>query len=577
MEHDEVPGTARAGRGGRLGQVGQGARHLARAGAGRVRRAATADGAGESGMSALLGAHALHSAGDALLAVALAGTVFFSVPLGEARDRVALYLLLTLLPFSLLVPIAGPLLDRLRHGRRDVLAVTTGARGLVAWSMAGLTASIGLYPLALAALVLSRAYGVARSAALPRVRPPGVSPVKANARMNVAAVASASVAASVGAGVGALFGAGWVLRLAGVVLLAGAVVALKLPPQVDEERAPQAERAPAYRLLEGPVEVQRALVTAVALRGLAGLLTVFLAFLLKGEGAAPVVVATVLGAAVAGQLLGTGLASRLPEHVTARLTLASLVVPAAACLVTAVMGGPVLAAVSAGLTGLSYALSKFALDAVLQGAVPTVSTSGAFARSETGLQLSWALGGGLALLLPTVATVGFAVAAGVPLLGVVAGARVAAGRNVVPQRAGRQQPGDDGPHPAHDPAQRDDTVVVRSQRRDDRDDTVVVRVVRDDPDDTVGVRPGRLDLDDTVVVRAVGEDPDDTVVVRPSRADDDVAPRVVGRRRPRRPVEQPTVPRPRDPRTERGSTLDRWRHQAGGPPPRPSRWRRDRS
>ena len=594
MEHDEVPRAARAGRGARLGQggarlgqggarLGQGAGRLARAGATRVRRAATADGAGESGMSALLGAHALHSAGDALLAVALAGTVFFSVPLGEARDRVALYLLLTLLPFSLLVPVAGPLLDRLRHGRRDVLAVSTGARGLVAWSMAGLTASIGLYPLALAALVLSRAYGVARSAALPRVRPPGMSPVKANARMNVASVASGSVAAAVGAGLGALVGAGWVLRLAGVVLLAGAVVALKLPTQVDEERAPRAERAPAYRLLEGPVEVQRALVTAVALRGLAGLLTIFLAFLLKGEGAAPLVVGTVLGAAVAGQLLGTGLASRLPEHVTARLTLASLVVPAAACLVTAVVGGPVPAAVSAGLTGLSYALSKFALDAVLQGAVPPVSTSGAFARSETGLQLAWALGGGLALLLPTAATVGFAVAAGVPLLGVVAGARASAGRSVLPRRGSRQEA------PGHDagPARGDgdaDTVVVRAQRRDDRDDTVVVRVVHDDPDDTVVVRPGRLDRDETVVVRAVGDDPDDTVVMRPSRAGDGQPPRGVGQpprgigqRRPRRPVDEPRVPRPRDPRTERGSTLDRWRHQAGGPPPRPSRWRRDPS
>ena len=74
----------------------------------RLRRAAAADGAGESGLSALLGVHALHSAGDALVTVALAGTVFFSVPLGEARGRVALYLVLTLLPFSLLVPVAGP-------------------------------------------------------------------------------------------------------------------------------------------------------------------------------------------------------------------------------------------------------------------------------------------------------------------------------------------------------------------------------------------------------------------------------------------------------------------------------------
>ena len=397
----------------------------------RVRRAAGADGARESGLSALLGAHALHSAGDALITVALAGTVFFAVPLGQARGRVALYLLLTLLPFSLLVPIAGPVLDHFRHGRRNVLAATTAARGLVAWSMAGLTASLGLYPLALAVLVLSRAYGLARSAAMPRVRPAGVSLVAANARMNVAAVASASVAAGLGALVNAVVGVGWVLRLASVVLLAAAVFAVRLPAQVDEARIPRVRGTPRYRLLRAPAVVQRPLIAAVALRALAGLLTIFLAFLLKSEGAAAVVVGAVLGAAVAGQLLGTALASRLPERVTQRLTLASLAVPSLGCLAAAVLGGAVLAALAAGLTGLSYALSKFALDAALQTHVPIVSTSGAFARSETALQLAWALGGGLAVALPMVSTVGFAVAAAIPVLGVAAGARAAGGHPVL--------------------------------------------------------------------------------------------------------------------------------------------------
>jgi hypothetical protein len=84
----------------------------------RVRSAARADGADRSGLSSLLTVHALHAAGDALIAVSLAGTLFFSVPIGEARSRVALYLVLTMLPFALLVPVAGPVLDRFPHGRR---------------------------------------------------------------------------------------------------------------------------------------------------------------------------------------------------------------------------------------------------------------------------------------------------------------------------------------------------------------------------------------------------------------------------------------------------------------------------
>lgn len=395
---------------------------LPRVFAARMRAAAGADGADRSGLAALLWVHALHSAGDALVAVSLAGTLFFNVPLGQARGRVALYLVLTLLPFSLLVPVAGPLLDRLRHGRRNVLAVTSGARGLVAWSMAGLTASLGLYPLALAVLVLSRAYGVARSAATPRVRPPQVSLVAANARLNVAAVASASLAAAVGAGVSHVVGPSWTLRLASLVLLAAAVLALRLPAQVDEARVAYVA-APPYRLRAAATEVRRPLVAALALRALGGMLTIFLAFLLRSQGASGPVIAAVLGAAVAGQIAGTALASRLPERITRRLTLAALVAPAVVCLLTAVEGGPALAAAAAGFAGLGGSLSKFALDAALQTHVPAASTAGAFSRSETGLQLAWAAGGAVGVALPAYAWLGFGLAAAFPVAGLVIGAR----------------------------------------------------------------------------------------------------------------------------------------------------------
>ena len=74
----------------------------------RVRRATTAQGAGESGLAKVIELHAVSAAGDALVLLALANTVFFSVPVGEARGRVALYLLVTMLPFSILAPDPGP-------------------------------------------------------------------------------------------------------------------------------------------------------------------------------------------------------------------------------------------------------------------------------------------------------------------------------------------------------------------------------------------------------------------------------------------------------------------------------------
>jgi hypothetical protein len=385
----------------------------------RLRRAARAHGAEDSGMSALLGVHSLQAAGDALVAVALAGTLFFSVPLGQARGRVGLYLLLTLLPFSFLVPIAGPLLDRLRHGRRNVLAATAGGRGLLTWVMAGAIGGLGLYPLALGVLVLARAYGLARSAAMPRVRPEGMGLVQANARLNVAATAASSVAAAVGAAVAKTVGGTWVLYAASLLLLAAGVLALRLPAHVDEAPADASERPVPFLLRGGGPLLLAALGSAAALRAVAGLLTVFLAFLLRAHHASVWEVAGVVGAAALGQMAGTVGAARVARLSARGLTRLSPVLAAVTCLAAAVRPHGVLPALAAGVVAMVAATSKFGLDATLQRDVPARSVSTAFARSETALQLAWVLGAAVALVLPTTGSVGFAVAAVLAAAGAV--------------------------------------------------------------------------------------------------------------------------------------------------------------
>ena len=412
------------------------ARDLSRGAVRRVRAAARADGADRSGLSALLSVHALSAAGDALVAVALAGTLFFSVPLGEARTSVGLYLLLTMLPFALLVPVAGPLLDRFPHGRRNVLAAATGGRGLLTWVMAGATASLGLYPLALAVLVLSRAYGVARAAAVPRVRPDGVGLVSANARLNVAAVAASAAAAGVGSGIAALVGPSWVLRLASLLLLLGGVLSLRLPTHVDEAASPPATAAVRFRLSRSAAVLTGPLASAVALRALAGLLTVFLAFLLRAQGASGLLVGAVVAAAAVGQLAGTAGAARLPERASRTLGVAALLLPLLTCVLAALTGSDTWVVASAGAAGVSASLSKFSLDAAVQLHVAKRSISTAFARSETALQLAWVAGGAVALALPTSARAGFAVAAATPVLAVVLARRLALRAVVAGPRAG---------------------------------------------------------------------------------------------------------------------------------------------
>lgn len=371
-------------------------RGLPRRMATRLHAAASADGADRSGLAALLWTHALSAAGDALVAVSLATTAFFQVSASEARGKIALYLLLTLLPFSLLIPVAGPLLDRFPHGRRYVLASTTAGRGLVAWTLAGALASLSLYPQALVILVLARAYGVAKAAAVVRVRPPSLGLVAANARLNVASIASSGTAAVVGVVISNTLGTPWALRVAACVFLVGGAVALRLPSHVDDPRAAPGPAVP-FALRDAPRPVRRALVATVSLRSLSGLLTLGLAILLKAHHAHAVVVGLVLGAAVLGGLLGTGLASRLSAERTARITSIALLAPTLACLAAAVGGTTALRALAVGSVGLGASLGKYALDAALQSHVAPSQIGSAFAWSETSLQLGWALGGGIGL------------------------------------------------------------------------------------------------------------------------------------------------------------------------------------
>jgi hypothetical protein len=417
---------------------GAAAAALLRRGAGKVRAAANADGADRSGLASLLGTHALSSAGDALVAVSLASTTFFSVSATQARGKIALYLLLTLLPFALLVPVAGPLLDRFPHGRRNVLAVACAGRGLIAWTLAGSLASLGLYPQALAILVLQRAYGVARAAAVIRVRPPSLGLVATNARMNIASLASSGIAAAVGVAISRSgLGTGWVLRLAAVVFLAAGATALRLPSRVDDAHSPRANATEAakFEISTAPSPIRRALVATVSLRAISGLLTLGLAILLKSHKTSAPVVALILGAAVAGGLVGTALASRLSAERVARLTALALLAPTVTCLLAAVFGTTLFKALAIGFVGLGASLGKYALDAAMQAQVPARQTGSAFARSETALQLGWAFGGGLGLAVSlldasslglgvTGATaVCFAVATGMTIAGLVINAR----------------------------------------------------------------------------------------------------------------------------------------------------------
>ena len=232
--------------GGAARATGGAVRSGARAGAsvtrrtgGLVHKVTGASGAGRTGLSTLVELTAAGGAGDAFVAVSLAGTIFFSTSVDQARGRVVLFLLVTMAPFAVLAPFIGPALDRMQQGRRYLLAGTLLARGLLCFTMsAAVTKPETLLPAAFGILVLQKAYGVARASITPRLLPAEITLVTANARSQLVALTASMLAGSVAAGIQVLGGAAWVLRAGMVIYLAAMILALRLPDQVDAPLTP---------------------------------------------------------------------------------------------------------------------------------------------------------------------------------------------------------------------------------------------------------------------------------------------------------------------------------------------------
>ncbi|MFD0315756.1 MFS transporter [Streptomyces flavalbus] len=408
-----------------------------------IRRATHAHGAGESGLGKLIELHGVNGAGDVMITVALASTVFFSVPTDEARGRVALYLAITMLPFTLLAPVIGPLLDRLPHGRRAAMAGAMLARALLALVLSGavISGSIELYPAALGVLVASKAYGVVRSAVVPRLLPTGFSLVKANSRVTLGGLLATGVAAPIGAGLQAV-GPRWPLYGAFVIFIAGMFLSFSLPPKVDSAKGEDtALLAADEEHLHGPhlkpvkrpglrtvgIAVTHALGANAAIRCLAGFLIFFLAFLLRehplsGQSAA-VSLGAVAVAAGTGNALGTAVGAWLRSRAPEIIIVTVVAIEVGAAITAAAFFGAFLVVCLAALAGFAQALAKLSLDALIQRDVPELVRTSAFARSETLLQMSWVVGGAVGIALPLNGTLGLSVGAAIVAVGWLATVR----------------------------------------------------------------------------------------------------------------------------------------------------------
>jgi hypothetical protein len=292
--------------------------------------------------------------------------------------------------------------------------------------------------------VASKAYGVTRAAAVPRVLPEQLSMVKANSRISLASVAGAAVSAPLAVGAGQ-FGPEWSLRYAFVLFIIATILAILLPQRVDsaagEEKTPLTRFGRRKARAGVPRPVVIALRSNTGLRVLSGFLTMFMAFLLREdpfpgwEDKTTLLLGLVIGSAGVGSTLGIGLGSvlrRIKPEITVVIVL--LADTAVTVLVALFYGLPT--AVLLGLTaGLAQSLGKLSLDALIQREIPERTRAGTFARSEALLQLSWVVGGLIGIALPLVPQVGLGIAAAIlvgwtlwVLTGLRPGARSAATR-----------------------------------------------------------------------------------------------------------------------------------------------------
>ena len=375
--------------------------------------------------------HVVLTAGDALLTVSLASSLFFKVSTNEARGKVILYLLLTMAPFAVVAPLLGPIIDRSRGARRATVVVSTACRAAVSLVLANDLQGPLLYPLAFIMLVLSKVYLVTKGSLVPLVvaaseRPGGDELAAANARLGLLSTLT-SLAASIPAiGVLELLGGSWVLRLDMVVFIVGTVVAVRLPVGRSGRAARREDDTPPASVVadaqdawdeETPLgalgpranthpEVILALSAMSILRGMVGFVTFLLAFSLHRNGNAPGWYGFMLASSLAGALVGVVAVPRVRKVLSEPAMLAvSIWSVALAGALVGFVGGIAIQALLAFVIGVASAASKPAFDALVQRYVPTAAQGRAFARFETRLQLVWVIGAFLPVVvnLPLVA------------------------------------------------------------------------------------------------------------------------------------------------------------------------------
>ncbi len=356
-------------------------------------------------------------AGDTLVTISLAGSLFFNISPKAAESKVFLYLLFTLAPFAIVSPLLGPLIDKSRNARRAMVVISAIARAALCPIMAANVHSLLLFPLAFFVLVFSKLYLVTRGALVPEVAattaPTAEGEQATYATLNARLTLLGTVAGFVISVPGVLLlkvlgGASSVLVFASLVFVAAAIAGTRLPtfsttrdlgaarePVKDLGQARPDGRNPDLVRLQ-PVahpEVLLGLSAMSIIRGLQGFQIFLLAFGLRRLNVGLYFYGLALGASGIGAMVGLALVGRLRDRLTEQQILLSsmwvIAVGSAGIAFWGVLWAQVLLAFIIGLAG---ACAQPSFDAMTQRYIPPASQGRAFARFATRQQLVWVVG-----------------------------------------------------------------------------------------------------------------------------------------------------------------------------------------
>jgi hypothetical protein len=354
--------------------------------------------------------HFASVAGDTFVAFALAGSIFFDVPVGEAKTKVALYLALTMAPLAVAGPILVPLLDR-AGPRRAISFGAAAGRAVVAFYAASRFESLLLYGSAFLLLVLSKIHAITKNGLAMAYAGPNEGLVRANARLGRIGFGAALLAAIPAFALLKLGGAEATLYGAAIVYAIAAGLNLRLPvPKVRAGEA-SATRTGSIPALTAPA------IGAAGLRAAAGFLLFALAFGLRRSGQPTWWFGVLAASATAGGFLGDLVAPRLPSSVREEAVVVSCVIGAGvgATLAFAAYSLPVLV-IFALVVGATAELGRLAFQSLMQRLAPGGSHGRVFVRYEVIFQLAWVAGALIPAMLPIDFRSGFLILAGLYLV-----------------------------------------------------------------------------------------------------------------------------------------------------------------